>query len=278
MVEDPPLELAELRADLQPQLVEERTPGVRVGGECVGLPAGLVEGDHELPPGPLAERMLGDELPELADDVRSATLRELGVDPTLGRRCAQLLEPGGFRPCELVVGELLQRRPSVEREGTDERFRSMCVLATLEQAGTDANEPGGTLAVELAFVDDEPVPPADGQDAVAAERLPQAGDLDLERLRGVLGQLVAPDLFDQPVGGDRLVRMDEQGRQQPTRPAAGGRKRPAVLLDLQGSQDPELHSAGDANTVETRSKAAGRRHETVLKPPLVTLAGSVRGA
>ena len=146
---------------------------------------------------------------ELADDVRSATLRELGVDPTLGRRRAQLLEPGGFRPRELVVGELLQRRPPVEREGTGEGLRSLCVLATLGEPGAGVDECSSPFAVELAFVDDEPVPPPRLSGRGRCRAPASAGDLDLERLCGVLGQLVAPDLFDEPVSGTRLIRMDE---------------------------------------------------------------------
>ena len=88
VLEDPALEGAELRRRLEPELVERRAR-VAVGVERVGLPAGAVEGEHQLAAEPLTMRMCGDERLELAGERRRAARVEIQVDPSpRGRRAA----------------------------------------------------------------------------------------------------------------------------------------------------------------------------------------------
>ena len=62
MLQDRPLELAESRAGLDPELVLERDTALAEYLERLGLAAGPVERRHQLRPQPLAERVLRDEL------------------------------------------------------------------------------------------------------------------------------------------------------------------------------------------------------------------------
>ena len=63
------LELPELRAGLDAELLDEAPARVLVDLERFGLAAGAVEGEHQQPAKRLAKRMLADERFELADDV-----------------------------------------------------------------------------------------------------------------------------------------------------------------------------------------------------------------
>ena len=66
---------------------------------------------------PLAERVLRDQLLELADELRVAAGLEVGRDPLLEHREAQLLQTGHGRQRERLVGEVGQRLapPELER-------------------------------------------------------------------------------------------------------------------------------------------------------------------
>ncbi len=116
LAEDRGLELAELRAGVDAELLDEGLARGAVGGERVGLPAGAVEREHELRARPLAEWLRGDERLELGDELRVAPEREVGLDPLLERDGAQLLEPGDLGLRERLVEEVGERRAAPERE------------------------------------------------------------------------------------------------------------------------------------------------------------------
>ena len=74
---------AQERARLEAQLLDEELAALAVGLERLRLPAGAVEGEHELGAQPLAQRMRADERLELADDLRVRADRELRLGPLL---------------------------------------------------------------------------------------------------------------------------------------------------------------------------------------------------
>ena len=57
-----------------------------VGVERLGLASRAVEREHQLAAQPLAQRVLGDQRLELADQLSVAAERELGVDAPLERQ------------------------------------------------------------------------------------------------------------------------------------------------------------------------------------------------
>src|SRR5204862_141467 len=75
------------------ELLVQRPACALVDRERIGLAARAVERQHQLAAGPLAERLLGDEPLELADELHVTAESELGVDAVLLRRQAQLLQP-----------------------------------------------------------------------------------------------------------------------------------------------------------------------------------------
>jgi hypothetical protein len=87
--------------------------------------------------------------------------------------------------------------------------------------------------VELAVGDANQVAGRPLDDQVAAERLAQLGGVNLERRRGRLRLLDAPQLLDQAVTRDGIVGMQEQKRQEGALLRTSDPHDPAVLLDLQ---------------------------------------------
>src|SRR5439155_23375392 len=76
MLQDPPLELVELGAGLEAELIREPLPGCSQSGQRVGLTAGSVERKHQLTQEPLPQRMLTGEALELRHEFRAFAARE----------------------------------------------------------------------------------------------------------------------------------------------------------------------------------------------------------
>jgi hypothetical protein len=81
------------------------------------LPTGPVERRHPLAEQALAQRVLRDERLQLRRHRRFAAERELRVDARLHRREPQLLEALDRGACEVLVGQVGERRapPQLER-------------------------------------------------------------------------------------------------------------------------------------------------------------------
>ena len=130
----------------------------------------------------LAQRVLGDQRLELADDVALMPERELGLDPQLDRGQAKLLEPRALVPGERLR-ELGQRgaAPERERAGPAARSRSPDRPATSALAGVGdrALEAG---EVELVFAHLEQVARRACVQSRLGKRLPQLRDVDLHHL------------------------------------------------------------------------------------------------
>ena len=89
------LEPAKLRAGVDPQLVGQQRPGTLISVERLALPAGPVEGEHQLAPTPFPQWGLGHRRLEIADDFRGATGREQRVRPVFDER-GVTFDPAGL--------------------------------------------------------------------------------------------------------------------------------------------------------------------------------------
>ena len=229
VLEDASLERTQLGRRLEPELVERRA-GVAVRGERVGLPARPVEGDDPLALEPLAVRMGEDERLELADDRGVTPGRQVEVDPRLEDRQPALVEARRRGLREGLVREVRERRPTPERE----------CLAEVVRPGL--REPLEAIDVELVGLDADEVPRRTGHDPVGAEGVPERVDVHLQRVRRARGRRLAPDPVDEPVGGDGLVRNEQELGEQRPRPRPPERHGHAVVAEhLQRPQQPELH-------------------------------------
>ena len=119
--EDPSLQVLGRRREAQAQLVPEHRAEVGAPAQRLGLSAGAVEGQHQLPPELLAERMGGDERFELGDHPGVLAAVHPGVDEVLGHRQPQFLQAQRLAAHARELGELAERGAAPEAEGAFER-------------------------------------------------------------------------------------------------------------------------------------------------------------
>jgi hypothetical protein len=206
------VERPQLGRGIDPELVGQEGAGAVEGRQRVRLPARPVQRDHQLAPQPLAQWMLGGQALEFADEVALVSRVEIGGDAVLDGGQPQLGEPRDLGLQRRGVGEIGERwsLPQVERlpqHCAGGRRVGRPQPATL---GHEAREAQG---VDLVGVDRQPVALAIADDTVCAERLAQVRHVALQRAPGRPRRVVVPDLGDQLVGRDRVVRADEQVRE-----------------------------------------------------------------
>ena len=114
--EDRLVEVVQLGARLDPELLDEHLAGVAVGLQRVGLAAAAIQREHQLRVQPLAPRMLARELLELGDQLGVAPGGEVGLHAHLQRRQALLLQARDLGRRERRRRELRQRRPTPQRQ------------------------------------------------------------------------------------------------------------------------------------------------------------------
>ena len=105
------MEVMELGARLDPELLDEHLARVAVGLQRVGLAAAAIQREHQLRVQPLAPRVLAGELLKLADQFGVAPGGEVGLDAHLHGREVLLLQARDLSRRERRGGELGQRRP-----------------------------------------------------------------------------------------------------------------------------------------------------------------------
>ena len=76
---------------------------------------------------------------------------------------------------------------------------------------------------------------------LVAERAADLEDGVLERLRRGRRRALAPERVDQPLGGDDLVAVDQQQREEGALPPAGERVRRGSVHELERTEDPIVH-------------------------------------
>ncbi len=241
LAQDRALELAQLRSRLEAELFVEQPPALTEDVERVGLAPCAVERTHEQRPRPLLQRPLGHERLQLADELAAAAELQVRLDPLLESELTQLLEPRRLGLHERVVREVRERRVAPERKRNPESRRPCGRLLAPRSREQLLEE----VQVELARPDAQHVPGSSGLEHVAGapERLAQRGDVDLNRLRGGLRDLLRPKRLCEPVGRDDLVRMEEQEREQRALAGSAEIERAPGIEHLERPQNLELHGA-----------------------------------
>ena len=256
MGEDRRLELLQLAAGIEAEVLDQRAAHAAERVERVGLAPGAVERTHQLRVQPLAVRVLGRERLELTDERGVGTGRQLGVDALLQHGEPEIGEPAGLPrrgPEQRRVGE---RRPAEQRERLSQQRRRLLRLPG--RAGT-RDERLEALEVELARLERDRVPRGARDDPIVRpERAPQPRDVDLQRLRRRRRRVLAPQHVDQPRGRDGLLAMRQQQRRQ-QRALLGGRQldRAGWAADPERPEDREVHPLYPAVT------ATPPRHRTM---------------
>jgi hypothetical protein len=226
-----PLELAQGRGRLDPELFVERPPEGLVARERLGLPTRTVEREHVLGAEALAERMLGDQRLQLSDDVAVMPERELGLDPQFDRSKSNLLEPCALVPAE-GLGELGERGAAPERERVVQQLRRLQRVVLRERLARADDPPVEAREVELVVFDLEHVAGCTCVQSRLHERLPQLRHVDLHHLLRRFRDVLAPERVDELLSRDRVVRVQEENCKE--RPLLAGRDvhRGAVTQNL----------------------------------------------
>nr|WP_291414135.1 hypothetical protein [Actinophytocola sp.] len=224
---------------LDAELVDEDGAQASEGPQRLGLPAAAVEREHEPVPGLLTQRVLVDQVRQLADELGVPAAVEVGVDPGVERGEALLVEPPGLGGDRGGGGHVGDRRAAPQRERLPEQLGGL-----VGALGAVALVRFGAEQGHIGVLGLQAIPGGDGGEhpavGVADERA-QPQDVSVHLGGGGLGRRLAPQLVHDPVDGDHLVRPDQQGgQQQPDlrRPDA----HPAVAVEhLHRPEQPELH-------------------------------------
>ncbi len=240
LAEDRCLQALELRSGVE-ALPGERGPGVEVRLQRLRLPSTPVQREHQLPPKPLPERVLRDEVLQLADDARMTSERQVGVDAVLEDGETRLLETNGRPFGDGLVREVAQRRAAPQRERVPERGGRRTGVSRRESRLALHCMTFEAPRVDGLGIDDQRVAAGPGLDhtGIVAERPAQHGHRHLQPGRGT-GVVRSPQLLDHPVGGHDLPRVQHEERHERTLLAAAHVDGPAVTHDLDRAQDAEL--------------------------------------
>ena len=87
------------------------------------------------------------------------------------------------------------------------------------------------------------VPGRSRHDRVGAQASPQLRDIHVHALERRRGRLRSPDVIDQSIGGNDLVRVYQQDAESGARLSLRQRHRALAAYDLQRPQDPEIKPA-----------------------------------
>ena len=182
--------------------------------------------------------MLGCERFELRDEDGVPAEVELGLDPLLHRREAELVEAIGLRAGPRLVGEVGERRPAPQRERLAQRL-GPCGRVERGGLGEQPLEPCRVDGVRRHV---EHVARRPRAQQIGAEDAAEAGNGVLERPDSRRRRPLAPELIDEPVDRDDDAGPHEQRREQ--RALLAPRQRdhdPPVVPNLERAEETELH-------------------------------------
>jgi hypothetical protein len=182
-------------------------------------------------------RMLADQHLQLADQVGVAAERQVGLDPLLQCSDAQLLEASAFDLGERLAGELRQRGTAPQFECLAQQPRRSLGV----RPPRVADQPLEAEQVDRLGIRAEQIAGRPRHERLGREQLAQPRHVDLDDRDRRLRRLIPPQLVDQPLTRDNPVRVQEQQREQRALLRTSQRKQPIALVDLERSEDPELH-------------------------------------
>ena len=202
------MQLLQLTARLDTQPLNKRAPPFLVGLERVRLPAAAVEGKHQLAAQPLAERMLGHEPVEVADELGAASELELGGDPPLEREQPSLLEPLRLGGRERRVLKIRERASTPKAKRLAQAVVCARRVACRRGSAPLLEQRLEPFEIQFARIDSDHIAGRSALDPVCANRSTQAGDVIVECVAGAGRRRCAPQPIDQSIARDRLVGIE----------------------------------------------------------------------
>ena len=116
MLEDHPLEIPQLGARSQPQLVAQQRACLAVDSERLGLAAGAIQREHQLRAQSLLERGQRGQSLQLDDHLGGVAERQLGVDALHLGEQAELLQAPDLALHPIDCPQVGERRPAPQAE------------------------------------------------------------------------------------------------------------------------------------------------------------------
>src|SRR5439155_5442065 len=166
--EDRPLEVLQGATGLDAEIGEHRAPRGPIRVERLRLPAGAIEGDHQLPAQSLPQRMSRHERLQLGGEIVVSAERQVGLESILRRGDVQLLEPRDLLVRKSLVREVRERRPTPEAERPSKEVCRLRMLFRREGGTTLGDEPLEAVSLELAGPERPAVGAADRPQGVRA--------------------------------------------------------------------------------------------------------------
>ena len=214
VAEDRPFQLTKLRAGLQAELLLEQPAPVAVDVQRVCLLSVPVERQHELRPKPLAKRVGREQGTQLGESQLVPTDRDVRGQLLLLRDESELLQAQGVVPREALVGDVRERGATPQgKRSSEERGCKWRVPGGQRRAAflEQALEP---RRVELSVQYPEHVAGRHGVDPRLGQELAQLRDVDMDQPVGARRRTAGPQGVHEEIGGDDLVRAQQQRREQ----------------------------------------------------------------
>ena len=238
LCEDRLLEPPELGPRLEPELVREHPPRLLEDLERIRLAPAAVERQHQLPPQPLAERVVGERRTKGRHELAMLAERERDLELLLERIDVERLEAARLRVEPRRPGQPLQRRPAPQR-----RCRRHGVGRGGDVAVAQRRPRLRQQLLEVDRVDARPrdrVSVGRADDRVLPQRSAEAGDVMVQRVPRSRRQLLSPNAVDE--GIDRHDPSTPQGehRQQGLALCAAHVRLPLAHEHLERAENTDL--------------------------------------
>ena len=254
--EDRLLELLQLRPRLETESIDELAAGVGVHVEGVRLATRSVERGHQLRAKSLAERSGAHQLPQLTDQLAVAAGGEVGVEASLEHLEPRLLQARQLPREEALARQIGERLAAPELEGRPQYAGGLFGAPLLEEPAAFGAELLEPEQVELLRGDREHVSGPSGlEHLMGLEQPPQPRDVLVNRARGVVRPVVAPELLDQPVARDDGPRPEQQQREQAALLDSAEAKPPLAFPHLEGTENAEVEGSRQGPTLPRASGA-----------------------
>ena len=232
------MEVPQLGAGLHADRLHESRACVPVGRQRFRLPARAIQREHVLRPHSLAQRLIRDQRPQLAEDLSVATRGEVGVDRHLGRLQPQLLQSSYLGARERLVSHVGERTAAPQRQ----RRPRFSVRHAVGLHGR-VDQPLELGRIDAIDREPELVATAAGQDFpdAPAQQLAQLGHIQLHHLGRRRRGPLAPQSLAELIGRDGLVDLQREHRQHGALLRRSERYRPAVKARLDRPEEMDVH-------------------------------------
>ncbi len=242
LLQDPPLQLAQLAPGVEPELLSQPRGECREQLEPLDLTPAAVQREHRLRRHTLAQRLIGAQPAQLRQQLGLVAERQLRVDLFLARDQAQLLQPLCLSARKVLVGKLAKRRAAPQTKRAPEQRDGQRMVAVTPSSAPVIEQLFKARCVERAIVQLEGIARCARADRERwCEQLAQLRHVHLQQVPRRRRRHGAPHGVDQNIGRDRFAAADRQYRQQP--PLLGRAERHGALSadELNWPQNPNLH-------------------------------------